>query len=528
MSPSSAALTQKRVTLKVQSVEPFTEIRLLDARFEPVALASNTGSITVDVAPGLYEVGFREGDGWERQHVIAAPEAGEVTVVQVARSHGREATLEMMPETLPQPHDNATVVVSFTGTTHGLADIATTPKITATLTGANFDAPVAANLVPGEWRNWRFAVAPGHWRLRLSDPGERQPFELPLTVCPGYRIEIVAPLCSTGEMSIDLERLRVRLLPLDMPGAMDATLTGFEEAALAALGSGRALYGPDIEQLVDNLADDKALNPMLGIFAAHLCDRGHDDDLPFQKRLLDKLADLTGGEAVRHPDVAALRLRFRMRTSQPIGDEPPVPFPPLLAASWGALLDAARVRPELIPAGSLSELIASRLWSSSLWMAWTAAPLKVVAPVQPRSERRAPTTMAPPAEVKVAEEFTTASEMITAGLAHPELRGWFRDARSSSGTGFEGLEWEDELHITPAEAAVARLLYPVAANEQQQDRFASVATWMETHESKKRSSAVDLMTMCSALGLPPTTVERAVGSLARKLEAQALDFNIKL
>lgn len=129
MSPSSAPLTQKRVTLKVQSVEPFTEIRLLDARFEPVALASNTGSITVDVAPGLYEVGFRASDGWERQHVIAAPDAGEVTVVQAARSHGREATLEMMPETLPQPHDNATVVVSFTGTTHGLADIATTPKL---------------------------------------------------------------------------------------------------------------------------------------------------------------------------------------------------------------------------------------------------------------------------------------------------------------------------------------------------------------------------------------------------------------
>ncbi|ESY55554.1 MULTISPECIES: hypothetical protein [unclassified Mesorhizobium] len=516
------------MTLKVQGAGPFTEIRLLDARFEPVALTSNTGSITVDVAPGLYEVGFREGDGWERQHVVAAPEADEVTVVQVARSLSREATLEMMPATLPQPLDDATVVVSFTGTTHGLADIATTPKITATLTGADHDTPIVPNLVPGDWRNWRFAVAPGHWRLRLSDPGERQPFELPLTVCPGYRIEIVAPLCSTGEMSIDLERLRVRLLPPDKPGAMNETLIAFEEAALTALGSGRALYGPDIEQLIDHLADDKVLNPMLGIFAAHLCDRGQDDDLPFQRRLLDKLAELTGGEAVRHPDVAALRLRLRMRNGQPIEDEPAVPFPPLLAASWVALLDAARVRPELIPAGSLSERIASRLWSSSLWMAWTAAPLEMAAPVQPRSERRAPANTPPPAEVKVAEEFTTVSEMITAGLSHPELRGWFRGARSSSGDGFEGLEWEDELHITPAEAAVARLLYPVAANEEQQHRFASVATWMKTQESKRRSSAVDLMTMCSALGLPPTTVERAVGSLARKLEAQALDFNIKL
>lgn len=338
MSSSETLPTGTQVALKLQAADPFTEIRVLNARFEPVALTANTGQVVVNVAPGLYEVGFRIGKDWENQHVFASPDVSEVVVKQeVGPSGALEGMRSAAPMVEPrlQPKPGATVVVSVTGTTSGLTDVSTDPKIVVTLSSGDADQKIADELVPEEWRSFQFAVAPGYWCLRISEPGERPPFELPLTVSPGYRLEIIAPLGTAGKMSIDLERLRVRLLPLGMPDTMDATLIGFEDAALAALGSGRPLYGQDFEQLIENLVEDKALNPMLGIFAAHLCDRGQDDDLPFQERLLKKLGDLTGSPAIVNTDVAALRLRFLMRTGQPIDKEPAVAFPPCLPQAGG-------------------------------------------------------------------------------------------------------------------------------------------------------------------------------------------------
>ena len=275
----------------------------------------------------------------------------------------------------------------------------------------------------------------------------------------------LAPLVRSGNISIDLERMRVRLLRRDEQDMMDATLTEFEDAALAALGSGRPLFGPDFERLIDNLVDDKAHNPMLGIFAAHLCDRGGDDDLLFQERLLERLGAVTGWPAIANSDIAALRLRLFMRMGRSIEHEPPVAFPPLLAASWEALLDAARLRPELVPAGSLSERVAARLWSSRLWVAWSAAPSGAPSQPQPKPRSAAAGTKA------AADNFAAVSAKIASALANSSLRDWLRDARRSSSSSAAGLAWDDMLDLTPAEAAVARALYPIAADETKQNRL---------------------------------------------------------
>jgi hypothetical protein len=530
MSSSETSPSAQRVTLNVSAADPFIEIRLLNARFEPVTLPANVGHVTVAVPPGVYELGFRTSTGWQSQHVVADPALNEVTVAQESPTSGsRSAASDPLPavEPRPQPKPGTSVVVSLTGTPSGLYDVDTAPKVLVTLSRGDDRDEIVPDLVPGQWRSFQFAVPPGYWRLRLSEPGDRPPFELPLTVCPAYRVEVVAPLCSTGNMSVDLERLRVRLLQLDNTAPMDPLLAGFEEAALRALGSGRTLYGRDFEQqLIDNLVGDKVHNPMLGILAAHLCDRGRDDDLPFQMQLLSRLDSLTGLPAIVHPDVAALRLRFRMRTGQPIDNEPAAPFPPLLAASWGALLDAARLRPSLIPAGSLCERVAARLWSSSLWVAWSAAPLAT--PLQPRAVTRSAT-----AEAKVAtDDFVSLSDTIASGLANPQLREWFRNARNASRGSADGLDWDDMLALTPAEAAVVRILHPVAADEEKQDRFAKLGETIKRRMTTANVGnltpvAANLTAMSKALGLPPTTVEQAVGSLANKLESFASEQKIK-
>lgn len=519
MSSSETSSSGKQVALNLRATDRFTEIRVLNARFEPVALSANTGSTTVNVAPGLYEVGFRQGkDDWQSQHVVASPGMSEVTVQQ--RSSALESVRTAVPVFAPRsrPNANATVVVSVTGTTSGLDDV-TNLKQFVTLSSADAGDQSATDLVPHDWRGAQFAVAPGHWRLRFNEPGERPPFELPLTVSPDYRVEVVAPLVRSGNISIDLERMRVRLLRRDEQDMMDATLTEFEDAALAALGSGRPLFGPDFERLIDNLVDDKAHNPMLGIFAAHLCDRGGDDDLLFQERLLERLGAVTGWPAIANSDIAALRLRLFMRMGRSIEHEPPVAFPPLLAASWEALLDAARLRPELVPAGSLSERVAARLWSSRLWVAWSAAPSGAPSQPQPKPRSAAAGTKA------AADNFAAVSAKIASALANSSLRDWLRDARRSSSSSAAGLAWDDMLDLTPAEAAVARALYPIAADETKQNRLEGLVKNIQRGSSPL---AGDLTAMCKVLGLPPTTVEQAADSLAAKLGSQAADFNIKL
>jgi hypothetical protein len=521
MSSSSGPTTGKRVKLTVQAAGPFTELRVLDARLRPVPLDGNTGSGTASVAPGLYEVGFRVAEGWEIKHIVAAPDRDEVRVEQDKPAPSAVRSAVVAEQAQPR-YDNVNVSVLLTGATNRPAG----SEISVTLVRGDDEGTAVPDLTPSDPFCFRFLVPPGNWRLRLDEPTARPPFEVPLTVCADYRLDVVAPLLPSDTIVIDVDRLRVRLVSLNDPTGMTPHLTEFEDAALAALGSDRALYGSEFERLIENLVNDKALNPMLGIMAAHLCNRG-GSELAFQERLLAKLELLTGGPAPMHPDVAALRLRLRLRTGQSLEDEAPVPFPPLLAASWSALVEAARERPGLIPVGSISERMADRLWSSALWVAWSAEPapaVQVGAAPSTRSVAPAIATRPTPASTDI---FPTLKDTIVAGLNHAQLRDWFREARNASRIQPTGLASDEELAITPAEVAVGRALFPVAASEDKQGRFAHFA------ESVKRGTAapsfeVDLNTVSKSLGLPPTTVARAAGSLADKLQAMALNFKLDL
>ena len=124
MSSSETSPSAKRVTLKVSAADPFTEIRVLNARFEPVTLPANAGHITVAVPPGLYEVGFRTTTGWQSQHVVAIPRSSEVTVTQESPKPvpAAQQAIRSARSTAAATAPRRTVVVSLTGTTSGLYD----------------------------------------------------------------------------------------------------------------------------------------------------------------------------------------------------------------------------------------------------------------------------------------------------------------------------------------------------------------------------------------------------------------------
>jgi len=512
------------VKLKIEAATPFTEIRVLDARFEPVALPANTGAVEVAVTPGLYEVGFRCGDDWESQHVIAEPGRRSISVRQKTRRRKAARTRPSTASAEPPRPAAATVVVSLEppggGDTGGLS---------VALISADGAQTIAPDLTPDAGSTWCFPVAPGFWRLRINEALARQPFEMAITVVPNYVARVRAPLTAADEgLRVDLDKLRFDLPRRGAPEAVSEERLAFEEAALAALGTGRSLFGERIDRLIDDLAEKKALNPMLGILAAHLCERGDDDHLSFRARLLDRLEEMTGGPS-HHPDVAILRIAFEARHRGLTGAQTPILFPPILAASWRLLLDVARERPELIPPGSLCEHIADRLWSSSLWTAWTAPPLDAT-PVtaQPAEAKPWPAVRSVLAAAEPhppPQQTAIKSDTIAELLAHPEVREWLREASGQEPAGGEGLAWDSEAMVTPAEVAVASAIFPVAQNEVRQSMFLRLADRFAGPSAAR--GLKDAGAIAEELGLPRATVDRAVGRLADKLGAVANNLKIK-
>jgi hypothetical protein len=528
---SSADMSSPTVTveLTIAALTPFTEIRLLDARFAPVTLPTNVGTVTVPLRPGIYEVGFRVGDGWQTHSVALQPGVATEPVTQ-----------DPAPDAVaPVPsgwamHTQANVVIDLTqrlassqldsaGSALPSAD-----RINVMLIGAEDDAMVPADLSPGVDGIWQFAAAPGYWRLRIDEQNPREPFEIPLAVIEGYAVYLAAPLRETGEgPCVDLERLRFRLPLQGVPlQPLRPDLLDFEDAAYTALGSNRAIYGPELEQLVDRLTSDSASNPVLAMLACHLCDQSRDDDLRFQLRLIEWLEGVTGGPG-NHPDVAALRLTLPVDMPGDIRRK--FAFPPLLTASWRLVLAATQKNADLIPAGSFSDHIADRVWASSQVVVWTAPPLDAPAPMARAAPQRS-IELSLPGDVEAESSFSYVSDdsaTIQAGLAHPALLDWLRDALVVERDGAGPRKWEDPDDLSSAELAVAGALFPEAPNERLQKSFKQFA------DSKKKHSSAQPATLSPAkaleeLGLPQATVTRALGSLAVKLTGQAMNRKLKL
>ncbi len=138
------------------------------------------------------------------------------------------------------------------------------------------------------------------------------------------------------------------------------------ELALAGLRDGRAVLSADD---LTRLLNGKFQNPMLGIIGAHalLLRRASRPDL--LAVVLRNLEQLVPG----HPDVAALR-----RAAQKLGwldrseSGPPVSSPPMLFASFRALLDSDVRDDDALANGSLAEAVSPFLLQLGTWTTWNA------------------------------------------------------------------------------------------------------------------------------------------------------------
>lgn len=527
-----------RGRIRIKGASPFTEIRVLDASLASVPLAANSGNIEAPLEPGLYQVGFREGDEWRNEHVLLSPgqRVLEITAPQgQPKLHWAEA-----PEIVAaRQGDAANVILELEagGTSVlGPEDAEGLEVVMVSVDGEVTKAFYPEALVPG---TWRFFVHSGHWRLRINDKSAAPAFELPVTVCPGWNVHVagatltpeVAPRRRASRRSappttIDIERLRVRMFGADAPnGALTPDQIASEETALSALASGRHLQGSEFEALLRQSLDELR-QPMASICAAHLLAAGPNAASPSLDEMLDRLDEATcrhpaepfAADPVQHPDVACLRLRVRLARGDPIDDLAPVPFPPSLLAGWKALMEAARLRPELVPEGSVSARVAGDLWSASTWVVWTASALQGRQRGS-RAKSGAPRGLAEADALAPSRDFETARQLIVAGLAHKALRRWFRRARAASQKAAPG-----QSGLSKEMTAVAGVLRPVLGDERLDVRAAEAALSLRAAGAPR-----DLQAVSELSGLPPTAAADATARLAQRLveKAQTLGFDLE-
>jgi hypothetical protein len=117
------------------------------------------------------------------------------------------------------------------------------------------------------------------------------------------------------------------------------------------------------ENMIEDMLNTKFLNPMLGIYGAHLVVlQNAPDSKDVIREVLPNLQKLVG----ELPDVTCLRLYLDDPSALTLS----YPFPPMLLASWSIIVKNCPTQNNLVPAKSFSASIAGSLWGSGAWLGW--------------------------------------------------------------------------------------------------------------------------------------------------------------
>jgi hypothetical protein len=206
------------------------------------------------------------------------------------------------------------------------------------------------------------AVAPGSYflRQRLEDGGI---IEQSLIVCKSWRHEVYVLRRVLPGQTAFASRPRVSIMMHGLgEGPGDDEEARLIETARVALADERRILNPDLE----NMLLQKSRNPMAGIIGGHLLlverERDPGRDLSVLDTVVRNLQSLVGKA---HPDVAALALQCGDARLKRFGS---LVAPPMLHNSWKLLADAARKRPELIPAAMFERVQAQTVLP--LYLIW--------------------------------------------------------------------------------------------------------------------------------------------------------------
>ena len=209
----------------------------------------------------------------------------------------------------------------------------------------------------------RIDVDPGWYRLRVAREG-MPVVEQALVVSRDWQTQVFLLRQPSGDRAHDRLKMSLMLRTLESGARQGRLFEPTDEAqrrtelALQGLQRGRQVMSRD--QLRGLLAQ-KFFDPMLGLLAGHQIEDGEDEAL--LREVIHNLRRLLPG----HPDVEALALRV-----PELSQGARFPFPPMLTAGWRNIVGRSAIDPEAVPAGSMTEQIAARLYGVGVWLWWSA------------------------------------------------------------------------------------------------------------------------------------------------------------
>ena len=221
------------------------------------------------------------------------------------------------------------------------------------------------------WSACNVAVNPGIYYLRL-ETGSNQILQMSVVACGDWQTQLfmLQHDYGTGEhdrradlasASVFMERrgkgFHSKKRDYLAPDDVNFRLT---EIARQALKNDRRIINQD---LINDMLGDKSMNPMLGIYGAHLILMDKEPDMGLVKHVVSNLRNYIGSD---HPDVEALALKVGLGSNY-IFD-----MPPMLRRSWNYMLEATVKNPGLVPEDSMVSQIYGLLWSDDPWLIWGA------------------------------------------------------------------------------------------------------------------------------------------------------------
>ncbi len=205
----------------------------------------------------------------------------------------------------------------------------------------------------------------------------------------GWQTEVFLPVIQ-DQMSgalIDPSAAAIMMSPSQVGFRAESKSALWAEAARKTLASGRLNVTPvatlrgmlsigPYNPMIEEMLYDKFLNPMLGLYGAHLLAIQKSPDnpdllLPDNKdallEVVPNLRKLLGDI----PDVMALVLQLDPSSAAGLQ----LPIPPMLASSWEMIVRASIAAPAIIPVDSPAAQISGRVWGTGAWLGWKAEDL---------------------------------------------------------------------------------------------------------------------------------------------------------
>lgn len=367
--------------IRLQSQQPGVEFAVRNAAL--VVVASGIGRIDARVDPGLYRIEERAGNA-EREVVIALRADETYRRSDVVLPFPCVAPVVASSTALPG-YAHAVEQASEAAARHGGRDAVLTvarcrraPSVTGVRDGFEL-LDAALRPIPAGAENTYgpgAAVTVSTWWLPAGGYVLRSPFspagvelvDRPVWLDDGWQTIVFVVTGDDGPVGVS-----VHMVPAGVPWRGSDPAHIAVEAAAATFHRGLSI-------LQDASVDDQLLtrNPILGMLGAHALRRETRSEGDAYDRVVGRLEDLVP----EHPDVRALTMS---RSGGLATQRDPVSWPPLLIASYRALLAADVDGGTALRAGSPAERIAASVVPCGPWLSWVPGgeALGPVAPDEP-------------------------------------------------------------------------------------------------------------------------------------------------